>query len=111
MGSGARTEALVIVLNSDVNSVIVSGCAPVEQVVEPNFEHLDIAVAGGERIAGKERGRGRNHEGPVAQPEIVVFQLHRPIVCEGVFETSADQPTAGAPAAVGGECAGGTAGE
>ena len=34
--------------------------ARVEQVIETNFHHLDIAIVGGERIARKERGRGRN---------------------------------------------------
>ena len=47
-----------------VDSVAI--VAPVEPVVDTNFHHLDIAVVGGERIAGKERGRGRNDEGPVA---------------------------------------------
>ena len=64
-GPGARTGARVIALKSDVSSVIVSGCAPVEQVVEPNFHHLDIAVVGGERVAAKDWGRGRYDEGPV----------------------------------------------
>ena len=73
-----------------VSGCAISGCAPVEQIVEPNFEHLDIAVVGSERISHKERGPGRNDEGPVAQPEIVVFQLHRPIVREGVLEARAE---------------------
>ena len=47
-------------------SIQVAIIAPVEQVVDTHFHHLDIAVVGGERIAGKERGRGRNDEGPVA---------------------------------------------
>src|SRR6516225_4314855 len=110
MGSGARTEALVIVLNSDVNSVIVSGCAPVEQVVEPNFYHLNIAVEVVEGIVGEERGRGRNEQSPVSQPEIVVFELHRPIVRERIFDANACQPAVGVVAAVG-EGGEGTAGE
>src|SRR5271163_3936702 len=74
---------------------LVSGgnrCAPVEQVVDPDFHHLDIAVVGGEPIAGKERGGGRNDEGPVAQTEIIVFQPHHPIVRERIFVASAYQP-------------------
>ena len=70
--------------------------APVEQVVDPNFHHLEIAGVGGERITGKERGRGRNEESPAAQTEIVVFELHRPIVRERIFEASAYQPAEGA---------------
>jgi len=100
----------VIVLKSLTQQLVSARCAPVEQVVEPDFHHLDIAVAGGERIAGKDQGRGRYDEGPVAQPEIVVFQLHRPIVREGVFEARAEQPAAGIVAAVG-ECAEAAAGE
>jgi hypothetical protein len=66
--------------------VIVSGCAPVEQVVEPNFHNLDIAVVGGERVAAKDRGRGRYEEGPVAQPEIISlfgyrFKFRSPSSC------------------------------
>jgi hypothetical protein len=76
-------------------------CAPVEEIIDTNFHHLDIAIVGGERIACKERGPGRNDESPVAQSEIVVFELHRPIVRERIFEASAYQPTAGAVAAVG----------
>ena len=91
-------------LKSLTQQLVPARCAPVEQVVEPDFHHLDIAVAGGERIAGEDRGRGWNEEGPVAQPEIVVFHLHRPVVREGVFEASAEQPAAGVVAAVG-ECA------
>src|SRR5215472_8950852 len=69
--------------------------APVEQVVDSNFYHLDIAiVVGGERIADKERGRGRNDESPVAQPEIIVLELHRPIVRKRIFAANADQPAA-----------------
>ena len=75
--------------------------APVEQVVDTNFHHLDIAVAGGERIAGKERGRGRNGESPVAQPEIVVLELQRQMRRKRPFGASADQPAAGGVAAVG----------
>jgi hypothetical protein len=71
-------------------------CAPVEEIVDTNFHHLDIAIVGGERIACKERGPGRNEERPVAQSEIVVFELHRPIVRERIFEASAHQPAAGA---------------
>ena len=37
----------------------------------------------------------------VAQPEIVVFELHRPSVRERIFEAKACQPTAGDVAAVG----------
>ena len=62
---------------------------------------------GGEPIAGKERGGGRNDEGPVAQPEIIVFQPHRPILRERPFVPSAEQP-ADVVAAIGGEV---TAGE
>ena len=49
-------------------SVIYGGtrCVPVEQVVHPDFQLLDIAVVGGERVAGQERGRGRNDESPVS---------------------------------------------
>ena len=110
MGPGARTGALVIVLKSLTQQLVSAGCTPVEQVVEPDFHHLDIAIAGAERIARKDRGRGWNEESPVAQPEIVVFELHRPIVREGVFEAGADQPAAGVVAAVG-ECAKATAGD
>src|SRR6516165_6664935 len=110
MGPGARTGALVIVLKSLTQQLVSAGCTPVEQVVEPDFHHLDIAIAGAERIARKDRGRGWNEESPVAQPEIVVFELHRPIVREGVFKASADQPAAGVVAAVG-ECAEATAGD
>ena len=55
-----------------------------------------IAIAGGERIAGKERGRDRNGESPVAQPEIVVLELQRPMGRERPFGVSADQPAASA---------------
>ena len=51
---------------AEVKRDSVAIVAPVEQVVDTNFDHLDVAVVGGERIAGKERGRGRNDEGPVA---------------------------------------------
>ena len=112
-GSGARTGALVIAeVKSGIEQLISGGNrhVPVEQVVDTNFDHLDIAIVGGERIAGKERGLGRNHESSVAQAEIVVLEFHRPIVPERIFEASAHQPAAGVVAAVGegGEC---TAGE
>src|SRR5215470_2693289 len=71
---------------SNVESVAI--VAPVPQIVHPNFEHLHIAVAGGEGIAGKERGRGRNGETPVAQPEIVVLELQRPMRRERPFGAS-----------------------
>ena len=73
---------------------LVAIIAPVPQVVHPNFHHLDIAVGGGERIAGKQRGRDRNGESPVAQPEIVVLELQRPMRRERPFKASADQPAA-----------------
>ena len=75
--------------------------APVPQVSHTNFHHLGVVVAGGERIAGKKRGRGRNGESPVAQPEIVVLELQRPMRRERPFGASADQPAAGVVAAVG----------
>ena len=75
--------------------------APVPQVVHPNFHHLEIAVVGGERVAGKERGRDRNGESSVAQPEIVVLELQRPMGRERPFGASADQPAASAIVAIG----------
>ena len=70
-----------------------------------------IAIAGGERIAGKERGRDRNGESSVAQPEIVLLELQRPMGRERPFGAGADQPAASAVVVAIGEVGQGRAAE
>src|SRR5205814_7407545 len=82
-------------LKLKIESIVSGGsrCAPVEQVVDPKFELLNIAVVRGERIAGKDRGRGWNGESPVAQSEIIVLHLNRPIHSRSSFIARPAAPT------------------
>src|SRR6516162_9796514 len=79
-----------------MESIVPAGnrWAPVEQVVEPKFKLLNVAVVGGERIASKDWGRGWNAKTPVAQSDVIVLHLHRPIRHEHPFDASAHQPAA-----------------
>src|ERR1700692_1894411 len=65
-----------------------------EQEIDPNRRHLDVVAASGESVADEERGPDWNSECSATQPDIVILELHRPIVCEGPFDTSAREPPA-----------------
>jgi len=109
MGSECETRSPCDPPTSNLESVAI--IAPVPQVVHPNFHHLDIAIVGGEGIAGKQRGRDRNGESPVTQPEIVVLELQRPMRREGPFKASAEQPAASGGVVAIGEAGQGRAAE
>jgi len=97
--SGAKTGARLI-RRRQTWKESVAIVAPVPQVVHPNFEHLQIAVVGGERVAGQERSRDRNGERSVAQPAIVILELQRPMGRKHPFGARADQPAASGVVAV-----------
>ena len=63
----------------------------IEQVVDPHLHHLNVAVALGESVAGKERGPGRNGKCPIVEPKIIILDLRRPIGQEGPLDARAHQ--------------------
>src|SRR5262249_26553319 len=64
-----------------------------EEVIEPDLDHLNIRVAGGESVAAEETS-GRNNKRPAVQPQIIVLDLYRPIGRERPLDARANQPTA-----------------
>ena len=57
----------------------VAVAAPIEQVVDPDLHHLDVAVALGESVARKEWGASRNSKCSIVEPQIVILDLRRPV--------------------------------
>src|SRR5262249_59866716 len=51
----------------------IAVAAPIEQVVDPDLHHLDVAVALGESVAGEEWGASRDGKCPIVQPQIVIL--------------------------------------
>jgi hypothetical protein len=67
--------------------------APVEQVINANSHHLNVAIVGGDYVAhGGGRESGWDRERLIAQTDIIVFHPRRPIVGESPFETGARRP-------------------
>jgi hypothetical protein len=46
----------------------VAVAAPIEAIVDPPLDHLNVAVAPGKRVAGEEWGASRNNKCPILQP-------------------------------------------
>jgi hypothetical protein len=75
----------------------VSGDAwlsPIEEVVDPNRQGLDVVASFVEGIACEERRPGWNCDGSAAKPKIVVFDFGGPVVGKGPFDAGARQPAA-----------------
>jgi hypothetical protein len=66
--------------------------APIEQVINPDRHHLNVATAGRERVRTDDGDRYR--ERIVAQPYVVVLQFGSPIISESPFYASTTHPTA-----------------
>src|SRR5262249_34074084 len=93
--SPASGRADVINRHREGRSVPRTGRAgPIEAVVDSDRRHLDIVAPGRESVADQKWGTGRNGECSPAQPEIIVFDLQRKIVCESPFKAGSDQPPA-----------------
>jgi hypothetical protein len=66
LDGGRRTLAPAAWFCEALRSVTVA--APIEPVVDPPLDHLDVAVAPGKRVAGEEWGTSWNNKCPILQP-------------------------------------------
>src|SRR5215813_15271844 len=57
----------------------VAVATPIEPIVDPCLHHLNVAVDLCESVAGEEWGASRNSKCPIVQPQIVIFDLRRPV--------------------------------
>src|SRR5262249_46031039 len=72
----------------------IAVAAPIEQVIDPDLHHLDVAVALGESVAGEEWGASRDGKCPIVQPQIAILDLGRPVGGKSPLDARAPQPTA-----------------
>ena len=61
-----RTSSIVLAHRSVATAIAIA--APIEPVVDPRLDHLNVAVALSESVAREERGASRNGKCPIVQP-------------------------------------------
>jgi hypothetical protein len=88
--SGALIAEVTILKRCQSVSCRYWAASPVEQIIDTDREHLDIAISGGESV-GADAGN-HNSVARVVQPEEIVFQFRRPVLRERIFDTRAQQP-------------------
>src|SRR5258708_28658982 len=92
-------------LRSVTVAVTVAVAAPVEAVVDPHLNHLNVAVPLKESISGEALEPKRSNKCPVVQPQEVILHLRRPIGGESPLDARAKQPAAIAVVGGGDLCA------
>ena len=66
---------------------------PIEQVVEPNRQHLEVTIARADRVAvGEAKGTSRHREARVALAKEIVPDFGRPVGRKSIFDACAYQP-------------------
>ena len=87
MTSGALIAEVTILKRRQSVSCRYWAASPVEQIIDTDREHLDVAISGGERVgadAGDHNGVAR-----IVQPEEIVLQFRRPVLRKCIFDTCA----------------------
>jgi ATP dependent DNA ligase-like protein len=81
-------------LRSVAVAVTVAIAAPIEAVVDPHLNHLNVAVPLKESVSGEALEPKRRNKSPIVQPQKVILHLRRPIGREGPLDARAQQPAA-----------------
>src|SRR5262249_60411985 len=72
----------------------VAVAAPIEPIVDPCLHHMNVAVDLCESVAREKWGASRNSKCPIVEPQIVIFDLRRPVSGKSPLDARAHQPTA-----------------
>jgi len=65
---------------------------PIEQVVDPNRQRLDVAIGGGDNVAANDGCSNRHREGLVVQTQEIVLDFGRPVGRKSPFDARSRQP-------------------
>src|SRR5262249_54554179 len=87
-------------------AVAIAMAAPIEPVVDPHLQGLDISVRHKESVSGEALEPTRSNKCPVIQPQETILQLCRPIGRESPLDARAHEEAAVAVVGGGDCCAG-----